>query len=38
MDELIVFSEIEAYEIIFLRKQCDFYNEGLKQLLILISI
>ncbi len=32
MDELIVFSEIVNYDIIFLRKQRDFFNEELEQL------
>jgi len=33
MDELIAFSEITSYEIVFLRKQSEFYNEGIGQLI-----
>lgn len=32
IDELIAFSEITKYDIIFLRKQSDFHKEGLKEL------
>jgi len=33
LDELIAFSQITSYEIVFLRKQSDFYKEGLKRLI-----
>ena len=32
IDELIAFSQISNFELIFLRQQNDFYKDGLKQL------
>ncbi|MGE0090015.1 MAG: glycosyltransferase family 4 protein [Bacteroidales bacterium] len=33
LDELIAFSQITSFEIVFLRRQNDFYNEGISQLI-----
>jgi glycosyltransferase involved in cell wall biosynthesis len=33
LDELIAFSQITSFEILFLRKQSDFFDEGLQQLI-----